>query len=139
LKSRLSNFERQDLKNCKADIKNLKESNTENKTNNKTVNKKERKTSYDDILSGITDTDLKSLYLEYIKMRKLIKAPMTDKALQMLINKVNKLEPDNVENQKQLLETAIMNNWKSVYPLKKEDSNVSPTNKRSGEEYAFLD
>lgn len=139
LKSRLSNFERQDLKNCKADIKNLKESNTYNKTNNKTVNKKERKTSYDDILSGITDAELKSLYLEYIKMRKLIKAPMTDKALQMLINKVNKLEPDNIENQKQLLETAIMNNWKSVYPLKKEDSNVSPNNKRSGEEYAFLD
>ena len=102
-------------------------------------NKKERKTSYDAILSGITDTDLKALYLEYIKMRKLIKAPLTDRALEMLINKVNKLEPDSIENQKQMLETAIMNNWKSVYPIRKEANNVQPNNKRCGDEYAFLE
>jgi hypothetical protein len=110
-----------------------------NKNKNKNNdNKKERKTSYDAILSGIEDAELKALYLDYIKMRKLIKAPMTDRALQMLINKVNDLEPNNIENQKQLLENAIMNNWKSVYPLKKEATNVSGSNKPSGEEYAFL-
>ena len=38
LKSRLSNFERQDFKNCNADFKNLKESNTDNKKINKTIN-----------------------------------------------------------------------------------------------------
>ena len=36
----------------------------------------------------------------------------------MLINKVNELEPNSLENQKKLLEIAIMNNWKSVYPLR---------------------
>ena len=36
LKSRLSNFERQTLKDCKADYQNLKQSNTSNKTNNNT-------------------------------------------------------------------------------------------------------
>lgn len=51
-------------------------------------------------------------------MRKLIKAPMTDRALTMLIKKVNELEPSSISRQKQLLETAIINNWKSVYPLK---------------------
>lgn len=113
--------------------------NTSNITTNNTVNKKERKTTYDEILSGITDAELKALYLDYIKMRKLIKAPMTDRALQMLIKKVNDLEPNNIENQKQLLETAIMNNWKSVYPLKKEVKNdVSSNSKQSGDEYAFL-
>ena len=99
----------------------------------------ERKTTYDAILSGITDTDLKALYLEYIKMRKLIKAPLTDRALEMLINKVNKLEPDSTDNQKQMLETAIMNNWKSVYPIKREVNNVQPNIKRCGDEYAFLE
>ena len=87
-----------------------------NKSNTKEKRKKE--TSYDEILSCIADDDLKELYLEYIKMRKMIKAPMTDRALTMLIKKVNELEPNNVENQKKLLEVAIMNNWKSVYPLK---------------------
>lgn len=120
LKSRLSNFERQDLKNSKADIKNLKESNIDiNTSNNKNNKKKERKnTSYDEILASIEDESLRDLYLEYIKMRKLIKSPMTDKALMMLINKVDKLEPNSTERKKLLLETAIMNNWKSVYPLK---------------------
>jgi hypothetical protein len=115
--------------------------NTDNKlTNiNTDIKKKERKTSYDEILSTITDEDLKTLYLDYIKMRKLIKAPMTDRALQTLIKKVNELEPDSIDNQKKLLETAIMNNWKSVYPLKKEANNVSGTNKRNGDEYAFLE
>ena len=94
--------------------------------------------SYDEILSTITDEDLKTLYLDYIKMRKLIKAPMTDRALQMLIKKVNELEPDSIDNQKKLLETAIMNNWKSVYPLRKGETNVSTNNKRCGDEYAFL-
>jgi hypothetical protein len=109
-------------------------------TTNTDVNniKKERKASYDEILSTITDEDLKTLYLDYIKMRKLIKAPMTDRALQTLIKKVNELEPDSIDNQKKLLETAIMNNWKSVYPLRKGENNVSTNNKRCGDEYAFL-
>lgn len=103
---------------------------------------KKKATSYDEILSGIADEELKTLYLEYIKMRKLIKAPMTDRALQMLISKVNTLEPDSIDNQKELLETAIMNNWKSVYPIKKgaKDSEQSDygNNKRNGDEYSFL-
>lgn len=82
--------------------------------------KKERKksTTYDAILANVTDDSLRDLYYEYIKMRKLIKSPMTDRALVMLINKVVQLEPNSIDRQKQLLETAIMNNWKSVYPLK---------------------
>ena len=77
-----------------------------------------KESSYDAILSSVANEDLRDLYLEYIKMRKMIKAPMTDRALTMLINKVNELEPHSLENQKKMLEVAIMNNWKSVYPLK---------------------
>jgi hypothetical protein len=88
--------------------------------------KKERKpTGYDEILSNIPDDDLRELYIEYIKMRKLIKSPMTDRALTMLIKKVNELE-SSTERQKMLLETAIMNNWKSVYPLKDEKGTGKP-------------
>ena len=80
--------------------------------------RKKKESSYDGILSSIANDDLRGLYLEYIKMRKMIKAPMTDRALTMLINKVNELEPNSLGNQKKLLEIAIMNNWKSVYPLR---------------------
>ena len=99
--------------------------NNDNNENNENNNKKERKKgaqkpSYDEILSSVIDDSLRELYLEYIKMRKMIKSPMTDRALTMLIKKVNQLEPTSISRQKQLLETAIMNNWKSVYPLKEE-------------------
>lgn len=103
------------------------------KNNNKKINKKkERKTtSYDEILSAVTDDSLRDLYLEYIKMRKLIKSPMTDRALTMLIKKVNELE-QTTDRQKMLLETAIMNNWKSVYPLKDEPKKADDNKKYGG-------
>lgn len=89
------------------------------------VRKKERRAgSYDEILSVIENEDLKNLYYEFIKMRKLIKSPMTDRALITLIDKVNSLEPVSIERRKQLLENSIVNNWKSVYPLKKDDADV---------------
>lgn len=98
--------------------KNTEIKNTENK-------KKERKkTGYDEILTTVADDELRELYLEYIKMRKLNKSPMTDRALTLLINKVNKLEPNSISRQKQMLETAILNNWKSVYPIKDENQNT---------------
>ena len=97
--------------------------NNNNNNNNKQESKKEsikerKHSGYDEILATIADDNLREAYLEYIKMRKMIKAPMTDRALQMLINKVEQLEPGNTERQKLLLDTEILNNWKSVYPLK---------------------
>ena len=96
------------------------------------VRKKERRAgSYDEILSVIEDEELKNLYYEFIKMRKLIKAPMTDRALITLIDKMNKLEPVSIERRKQLLENSIVNNWKSVYPLKKDDADVKADGRKT--------
>lgn len=98
------------------------------------VQKKERRAgSYNEILSVIEDEELKSLYYEFIKMRKLIKSPMTDRALITLIDKVNKLEPTNIERRKQLLENSIVNNWKSVYPLKDNETDVKSDRQKSFE------
>ncbi len=88
---------------------------------NKDNKKKPSSVDFDSILSDISDDSLKELYLDYISMRKSIKSPITsERALKMLINKVNSLEPDSIERQKKLLENAIVGNWKSVYPLKDE-------------------
>lgn len=107
--------------------------------------KKERKkasakSGYDEILSCISDPSLLDTYLDYIKMRKMIKSPLTDRALQMLINKVEQLEPNSTERQKMVLEQAILNNWKSVYPLK--DNTViqqKPIQQKQTETDAFMD
>lgn len=119
------------------DLSNTNISNTYIANTNK--KKKERKpTGYDEILSAVTDEELKNLYYEYIKMRKLIKSPMTDRALTMLINKVNELEPTDTDRQKQLLQNAIVGNWKSVYPLKAEKP-APQTDKPSGTGNQFYD
>ncbi len=107
-------------------VKIAKENNTSiNNTSEykKERNIKERKLdSYDAILASIVDESLKDLYEEYLKMRKLIKAPMTDRGLTMLIHRVEALEPNNIAGQKALLEEAIVNNWKSVYPRKRDNT-----------------
>jgi hypothetical protein len=96
-------------------------------------NTKERKKespaadTYDSIINNATeDEELRELYREYIKMRKLNKSPMTNRALKMLIGKVKELEPNSIDRQKQMLETAIMHNWKSVYPLKDQANGYAP-------------
>ena len=100
-----------------------------NSVNKQQIKKERKSNSYDVILSAVENEDLKGLYYEYIKMRKLIKSPLTDRALTMLMNKVNELEPYDEERQKKILETAIMNNWKSVYPLKDDAKHTPKTDK----------
>lgn len=120
LKSRLSNFERQDLKICNSDIKNLKENNINNNTNNNKKRKKE--TSYDEIInSKINNDEIKYLIYEFIKMRKLKKKPLTDRALTIQINKLNKLSTD-IEEQKAIIEKTIVKNWDEFYPIRKENN-----------------
>ena len=115
----------------------IEEDKEEDKNKDKeSIRKKEKKPSgYDVILSDIEDGQLKDAYLEYIKMRKMIKSPMTDRALQMLVNKVNELEPFDNNRKRLLLEQAIMNNWKSVYPLKDQQA----TQPKQTQTDAFMD
>lgn len=110
----------------------IKQSLPNNLSSNKIVNikeeKKERKkennkSNYDLIIDElVNDADIKDAILEFIKMRKLIKAPLTDRALKQLITKLYSLST-NKEEQLEILNNAILNNWKSIYPLKKEATN----------------
>ena len=81
------------------------------------------KKSAEALFDEIEDGELKSLYIDFYDMRKKMKAPMTEKAVKLLINKVGSLEQD-VERQKTLLNEAILHGWKSVYPLK-DNANAS--------------
>lgn len=72
---------------------------------NKTAKKesKKKEVSYDEILSEfVNDERLREAYLEFIKMRRLSKKPMTNKALETLIRKVDSLEPESVKRKIEL-------------------------------------
>lgn len=109
-------------------------------TNNKTDNKKERKTSYDEIINDrIADDDLRGLILEFIKMRKMKKKPLTDRALTIQLNKLVKLGA-NIEEQKQIVENSIVRCWDEFYPLRKEENNghTKSSNGADGSEYSMF-
>lgn len=62
------------------------------------------------------DVELIALYREYIQMREEINAPLTETGLIKLIDRAKRLSKENIRVEKVLLETAIINNWKNVYP-----------------------
>jgi len=73
------------------------------------------------------------LFNDYQVMRKSIKSPMTIKASTILINKLSK-HRDEGHDTSELLENAILNNWKSIYPNNKPTggyANVSQINQQS--------
>lgn len=124
LKSRLSNFERQNIKNCNAEYHNLKESNTDintdNNTNN-TLSKKERKSkskSYDEQIAEYTQNeDLQNALKAFLQMRSFIKKPMTEYALKLMLNKLDEI--GNTDDTKiAILNQSITNNWQGIFPLK---------------------
>ena len=61
------------------------------------------------------NAELNSIFLEFIEVRKKLKAVNSDRAIKTLINKLNKY-PDNVKYQ--MIENSIVNSWKDVYELK---------------------
>lgn len=62
------------------------------------------------------DSKLDQTFKDFIKMRKSLKnGAMTDKAISMMITKINKLDPDEAVAQ---MEQSIVSNWKDIYPIK---------------------
>jgi len=97
----------------------------------KKKNKKEKKETEFDLLINekIADNQLKETIYEFVKMRKTIKKPLTTKGLQLIINKLFKLS-DNLEEQIQILNNSIMNNWQGIFQLKDEDKKQIKVNKK---------
>lgn len=124
LKSRVSNFERQNIKNCNADIQNLKESNTDINTDINTVsNKKERKSkskSYDEQIAEYTENEeLQNALKAFVQMRSFIKKPMTEYALKLMLKKLDELG-SNDTTKITILNQSITHNWQGIFPLKDE-------------------
>lgn len=72
----------------------------------------------DIIKSNFADDEVIECVNEFIKMRNAIKKPLTKRGLELMIKKLYKLTT-NIDEQIEILNNSIMNNWQSVYPLKK--------------------
>ena len=77
--------------------------------------KTNRISSFDEILSSVSNESLKELYKDFIESREAMGAPITRQGLKVLIDRCEKLSNHNIRIQKMLLETALVNGWKNVF------------------------
>ena len=86
-------------------------------TNNK-KEKEKNKTNLDKIIEAYTENDsLKETIKDFIKMRKTIKKPITDRGLKGILTKLNQYGKNDLEKI-EILENSIMNCWQGVFGIK---------------------
>ena len=85
--------------------------------NNNIINKQKAKAYFDDL-------DINNLFIEFLDLRKSLKAKNTDRAISLVLKK---LEGLSKETQKEMLEQSIENSWKSVFPIKKQFNKEKPS------------
>lgn len=104
-----------------------------NNLNNKELNNKTTKENvsiFENILNEIENEELKQLYIDYIDMRNIIKSPISARALNMLIDRCSRLANFDIELQKEMIEAAVINNWKSIYLPKEKEQQKKENNSR---------
>ena len=98
-------------------LKEIKQNKTKIK---KEKNKKKSETEFDQLINqNFSDEELKTTIYDFIKMRKAIGKPLTTRGLELMIKKLLDLAT-NVDEQVEILNNSIMNNWQGIFPLKQE-------------------
>ena len=87
--------------------------------------------NYIDILDTIGDSQLRNLYASFLDHRANMDAPLTRKGLELLIERVRDIAGLDIDKQKKLLQTALINNWKNVYSKNEEPTNNEILNELS--------
>lgn len=64
----------------------------------------------------VADSDLNDAICAFIEYRKKIRKPMTERAIQLMIGKLNQLSSD-IATQIEILNQSIMNGWQGIFPL----------------------
>ncbi len=82
----------------------------------KKENKKKNSASF------VADDDLNAAIIAFMEFRKKIKKPMTETAIKLMIEKLNKLTP-NINEQIEIINQSILNGWQGIFPLKQETTN----------------
>lgn len=72
--------------------------------------------NYISVLDTIPDSHLRNLYCDFLDNRNRMGDPLTVKGFEHLIDRVREIAGLDIYNQINLVRTAVINNWKNVYP-----------------------
>lgn len=82
---------------------------------------KPNKSALDDLIFKYTSNpDLNKAIKDFVDMRKRIKKPLTERALDILFVKLDTLSGGNDSNKIKILENSILNCWQGIFELKPE-------------------
>lgn len=141
LKSRFTKNNSLPCKNYEAECENIQESNT---GNNPPINTEKKKVSKQNSFDGIIDRYLspdgksvrfkdhaerKELLQEWLKVRKAKRAAMTDRAIEMNINKLDNMASQSGMTVVEYLEEVICRGWAAFYVI----SNYGKNNNKQAE------
>ena len=126
--AKMSNDNKQ---NCQMSFdKNVKT--TIDKINNKGVPKKETRPKTVDV--STRSQEFQESWGAFLDMRQAIRKPATERAQKLIIDKLQKLAPDNEAKQIEILNRSTMNNWRDVFPLEKYQRGNSNRNQSAAEQ-----
>lgn len=106
-------------------------------TDESNTNKKKESTRarYDEIINGYTENEeLRSALVEFVKMRKMKKNPLTNRALSLLLTSSKKgldCLASNDAEKIDIVNQSIMRGWMGFFPLK-DDGSSKPATQRQG-------
>lgn len=63
-------------------------------------------------------SDLEKALKDFVKHRKKLKSPMTDRAYELMLNKLEKLSGGNEKKKIEIINQSIENGWKGVFELR---------------------
>ena len=110
--------------------------------NTKKTNTKEKRSTADagfhipskkfikEIVFDYSDNEeIRQTLIDFLEMRKKIRAPMTDRALELMLTKLDKMTDSETEKIA-ILEQSIERSWRGIFPLKEKGENNA--NQHSG-------
>lgn len=105
-------------------------------TNKKEVSKKvnsgsnarAKEPSFDEILDSVDvikdNPELREAFVNFIKMRKVIKAPLTNRGLALAINRAFEIAKGQPEKMIAVVDQSIERSWRGIFPIT--DSTIEP-------------
>lgn len=116
---------------------NTYKSNTD-KANTNNKKKEGTRAGYDEIINDYTDNaELRNALIEFVKMRKMIKKPLTNKALSLLLTGKKGLDglASSDAEKIDIVNQTVMHSWQGFYPLKDDgDSKQAKQSKEQSQE-----
>lgn len=110
----VENVRQLSTKESSTDKSNTKESSTDKK-------KESTRAGYDEIIAGYTENgELRSALMEFVKMRKMMRKPPTNKALSLLLTGKKGLDglASSDAEKIDIVQQSIMRGWQGFFPLK---------------------